>query len=593
MSLPNGYKQAEYIRSTGTQWIDTGFKPNANTRIVMDVENLNAAASTCYFGARSAASSTNAYACVFFTNIDGASNMRLDYYGSSKNVSCNSLRRLLIDWNKNVTSIGGATTVTNTASTKASAYNLCLLAVNTAGAVNLGASVKLYSCQIYDNGTLIRDFVPCTNASGTAGLYDMVNGAFYGNSGTGAFTADDKLPAGYTQVEYIESSGTQYIDTGFTANNNTKAVMDCELTYPSGWVMVMGSFDSAAYFSWWTKDSVLYAYYGSANQNMTGPVGRTILTADKNVWSAGGASLTFTASTFTASSPLYLFSISSGGDYALGVMKLYSCRIYDNGSLIRDFVPCVNTSGEAGLYDLSGGQFYANAGSGSFTAGAALIYVPDTPANLTADVSGSAAVLRWDASEGADGYRISRSGVLLADTADTSHTDASVIMYGAYTYTVTAYNTEGESAAAAVSVVIPGSENVLDDLITDRTLSDVTGHTKKGVYNACDLNRVSTAAAYVRALLTEYGYLCGTDARADWETNEIPRRSGLEAHYASVAKLDVIRYAAEKLKLPGTAEKLTWEDANAIEAFLLACGRAAERIPEAWVFSGECICGEI
>jgi hypothetical protein len=183
--------------------------------------------------------------------------------------------------------------------------------------------------------------------------------------------------------------------------------------------------------------------------------------------------------------------------------------------------------------------------------------------------------------------------VLLADTADTSYTDKTVSAYTAYTYTVTAYSADGESEAAAVSVAIPGSENVLGDLITDRKLSDVTWHTKKGVYNASDLNRVSTAAAYVRALLTEYGYLCGSDARADWEINEIPRRSGLEAYYASVAELDVIRYAAEKLKLPGTAEKLTWEDANVIEAFLLSCGRAAERIPDAWVFSGECICGEI
>ena len=48
-------------------------------------------------------------------------------------------------------------------------------------------------------------------------------------------------------------------------------------------------------------------------------------------------------------------------------MNLYSCQIYDNGTLVRDFVPCINGSGEVGLYDLVGKQFYGNAGTGVFT----------------------------------------------------------------------------------------------------------------------------------------------------------------------------------------------------------------------------------
>jgi hypothetical protein len=41
---------------------------------------------------------------------------------------------------------------------------------------------KLYSCQIYDNGTLIRDYVPCLNEVGVVGLYDKVENKFYGNA---------------------------------------------------------------------------------------------------------------------------------------------------------------------------------------------------------------------------------------------------------------------------------------------------------------------------------------------------------------------------------------------------------------------------
>ena len=60
--------------------------------------------------------------------------------------------------------------------------------ITTGGALR-SVSGKIYACLIYDNDTLIRDYAPCTNASGTVGLYDMANGVFYTNAGTGVFTA--------------------------------------------------------------------------------------------------------------------------------------------------------------------------------------------------------------------------------------------------------------------------------------------------------------------------------------------------------------------------------------------------------------------
>ena len=48
-------------------------------------------------------------------------------------------------------------------------------------------------------------------------------------------------------------------------------------------------------------------------------------------------------------------------------MKLYFFRMYDNGNIVRNFVPCINESGQYGLYDYITQQFYPNKGSGSFT----------------------------------------------------------------------------------------------------------------------------------------------------------------------------------------------------------------------------------
>ena len=44
--------------------------------------------------------------------------------------------------------------------------------------------------KIYNNGTLVRDFVPVKrNSDGAIGMYDTVTKAFFANAGTGTFTA--------------------------------------------------------------------------------------------------------------------------------------------------------------------------------------------------------------------------------------------------------------------------------------------------------------------------------------------------------------------------------------------------------------------
>ena len=51
-------------------------------------------------------------------------------------------------------------------------------------------NIKIYSCKIWDNGVLVRDFIPVRVGSGNAAvgyMYDRVTGQLFGNAGTGAF----------------------------------------------------------------------------------------------------------------------------------------------------------------------------------------------------------------------------------------------------------------------------------------------------------------------------------------------------------------------------------------------------------------------
>lgn len=177
------------------------------------------------------------------------------------------------------------------------------------------------------------------------------------------------LPSGYTQLGYIQSSGTQYIDTGIVPKNNTRVDADCDITYGTDWVMILGSYDTNKYFSWWANGAKIYAYYGTSNKNVAGENGKQTLSANKNIWTAGNSVMSFSEGSFTANFSIYLFSVHNGGNYSKASMKLYSCQIYDNGTLVRDFIPCKNPSGAIGLYDTVNSQFYANSGTGTFIAG--------------------------------------------------------------------------------------------------------------------------------------------------------------------------------------------------------------------------------
>lgn len=187
--LPYGYTELAYIQSSGTQCIDTGFKHNQNTRVVMDAQVTTAPSAHAWlFEGR--ISNASAAKSLFLLN---GTTWTSDYNSNSNRASFSGIgatSRVSVDYNKNVLTING-NKKTWTQATFQSDYNLVIFAANTGGTIAGYISAKLYSCQIYDNDVLVRDFVPCINASGEVGLYDLVGKQFYGNAGTGVFIGSE------------------------------------------------------------------------------------------------------------------------------------------------------------------------------------------------------------------------------------------------------------------------------------------------------------------------------------------------------------------------------------------------------------------
>ena len=195
--LPEGYTELEYIESSGTQWIDTGFAPNQNTRITMTSTFVDSSPQySALFGAR--AGGENQFWPYW---VPGSNRFQARYGAESLAINSTLQNQDVVDFNKNVCTINGATDEASFTEFQ-SAYSAFLFAVNSSGAAQYRSSIRLYACAIYDSGTLIRDYIPCKTQSGECGLYDLVNAQFYGNAGSGAFAAGPEVPDPPPVIDY-------------------------------------------------------------------------------------------------------------------------------------------------------------------------------------------------------------------------------------------------------------------------------------------------------------------------------------------------------------------------------------------------------
>lgn len=166
-----------------------------------------------------------------------------------------------------------------------------------------------------------------------------------------------KLPSTYRKLEYIQSSGKQYIDTGVIVKDITEIKVDFQaVTILSG---------ENQYASSWVDDS---------NHIQIGINGNTFIDSGGVTYSQTSS---VTARTQAVGVPLgtvnlhlYLFAQSeSTGALHYSSGRIFSCQITTADGLVRNFVPCKNPDGVIGMYDVVNDEFYQNSGSDTFIAG--------------------------------------------------------------------------------------------------------------------------------------------------------------------------------------------------------------------------------
>lgn len=197
------------------------------------------------------------------------------------------------------------------------------------------------------------------------------------------------LPSGYTQLEYIKSSGTQCIDTGVSISSsnaaNIKWEVETQITLGSNYhINGTGNGQSPYINSMYLGFDISGApVYGDGQTDQVFSASKTYGGEKVTItYDAPNQKLNITGyvsnQSFTFKSPsgainFLLFGYGRGTETKLHTAKIYSAKMWQSGTLIRDFVPCKNSSGTLGLYDLVNSKFYTNAGSGTFTAGTAYV----------------------------------------------------------------------------------------------------------------------------------------------------------------------------------------------------------------------------
>lgn len=196
-------------------------------------------------------------------------------------------------------------------------------------------------------------------------------------------STDSELPQDYTKVEYLHSSGTQWIDMGIAPDQNTKIILKVLATNLNGGagVSLVGSRSSNnssdQFFTYISADQgLLFRVDGKeapaaftdfkANMLYTITLSTSIFFVDKNGIRVHTMYLS-SSSDFTSTVTMALFRSKP---FSMGFIgNIYACKHYNNDHLIQHFVPCLDSDGVPCMYDLVSKTTFYNQGTGSFTWG--------------------------------------------------------------------------------------------------------------------------------------------------------------------------------------------------------------------------------
>ena len=166
------------------------------------------------------------------------------------------------------------------------------------------------------------------------------------------------LPSGYKPVEYITCAGKQWFDTGIAPSANL-AVEICVKPASAGLK------ENAIFGASWNVDGFFLMFYNNQVKFHSKGTDATTSGFDATVKSVirctqtslvvNGTSYSLNGSGSDVTYNISMFTVTNSGvgsNNAAMYGDCYYCKMWQGTTLVRDYQPCLNSSGVPGMYDL-------------------------------------------------------------------------------------------------------------------------------------------------------------------------------------------------------------------------------------------------
>lgn len=183
------------------------------------------------------------------------------------------------------------------------------------------------------------------------------------------------------ELQYLESTGTQWLDSGVVPTSNTMT----QITYQYVSYANAGSYDMICglqspnryYPVSLQSNNILkerYVYNDTViNKSFSSAVRHEVVFNDKyhRVFLDGACIATYNQTFATATQHIYIFgaSTSTGACNYRSAARIWKLDIFESGRKIRAFIPVKDVNGVACFFDKIEKKLYYNQGTGNFTAG--------------------------------------------------------------------------------------------------------------------------------------------------------------------------------------------------------------------------------
>lgn len=208
-----------------------------------------------------------------------------------------------------------------------------------------------------------------------------------GTGDLGLLCADQEwylLP--YQRVEYLESTGTQYIDTGIKGNTAYKYILDYKsnaiLSVPIFGMRNQSTYNQGPIFSFTYAGNGMIFYVrnysdsdsskNSFPQKNNTERHRVVINISKSELTMDGVSASFITppnQAFVTDYNLFVFANNvAGANSTPAPVRFYEYLVMDGDTEIQHFIP-VRVGNVGYMYDLVSGELFGNSGSGAFELG--------------------------------------------------------------------------------------------------------------------------------------------------------------------------------------------------------------------------------